>query len=788
MANNSDAATVTLDIVSPSVGVPTPLTFPDLPAHTTIAQLQDKIRMNLTLPNRDAVAMRLIYHGRMLAQPDMKLSDAFGADAFHTDNRRVLHVVLMVPAGTEPSPTATSATQPVATTAREIIAQNQRERAARNSLGIQDQPPQFPTVLQPAEPPSMTSTGSAAQHTTSSFSGVPFPTGQAFSSSSDALWSETSHNMAEVRAREQANRFLEQLQATRARQERINQLSSQLHGNAEQLQAVRMISQLSSHNPAAPIPHSQLSQQASSQQGGAVEASAPEVYILNSPEGPYAVLLNNAGVYTSLPVGQPVGPNTGTNSAEMPTEPLSNQFTAHSPASGVQPASSQPLTTNDIRATEDTDFVERWRQDGQRRQFELRQRYVQLRQQHERVQEQLALRRMQDARRVIPWARHPNPQGAGAIFQAIWPHLWLVIRLVLLMLWFTSGLGWSWTRWCGVVAVLFAIIVINSGLLNGRLENAWQPVRQHLERLLPLADPGQANAAGGAVPPAAAPGDVNNRQEQAPPVADRQNARAQPDPREAAERMVAARREANANWLLDQVRRVERAGLLFLASIAPGVAEPEEQGGRQEIPNTDIQGESFSIIYSSAAHNGGGATRTKCPAPRRFHPYTRPHVESTPTLPRRDSDIPRPTGSFLYLGPDSQRRLYERSTTEYHSLSDDESKDSGSKKRRKGQKVKQSLTRRRNGAMPQVHGGTVYNINEATYTLGAGCQPFRDVTNSSDVQAILDNIQQWSAPINMMYLPAGVSTVIGSSTVDFSDTEDSVTTLEADNHPVRPLA
>lgn len=81
MANNSDATTVTLDIVSPSVGVPTPLTFPDLPAHTTIAQLQDKIRMNLTLPNRNAVAMRLIYHGRMLAQPDMKLSDAFGADA-----------------------------------------------------------------------------------------------------------------------------------------------------------------------------------------------------------------------------------------------------------------------------------------------------------------------------------------------------------------------------------------------------------------------------------------------------------------------------------------------------------------------------------------------------------------------------------------------------------------------------------------------------------------------------------------------------------------------------------
>lgn len=479
----------------------------------------------------------------------------------------------MVPAGTEPSPSTTSPTQPMATTTRDIIAQNQRERAARNSLGIQDQHPQLPTISQPAEPPSMTSTGSAARYTTSSFGSIPFPTGQASGSSSDTLWSETAQSMAENRAREQATRFLEQLQATRARQERINQLSSQLHGNAEQVHAARMNIQLSSQNPAAPIPHNQLSQQTSSQQNGAVQASAPEVYILNSPEGPYAVLLNNGGVYTSLPVGQPASLSTGTNSAETPTESLSNLVTAHFPVGGVQPASSQPFATNDFGATEDTDFLERWRQDGQRRQFELRQRYVQLRQQHERVQEQLALRRMQDARRVIPWARHPDPQGAAAIFQAIWPHLWLVIRLVLLMLWFTSGLGWSWTRWCGVVAVLLAIIVINSGLLNGRLENAWQPVRQHLERLLPLADHAQANAAGGAVPPAAAPGGANNRQGQVPPAADRQNARAAPDPREAAERMVAARREANANWLLDQVRRVERAGLLFLASIAPGVAE-----------------------------------------------------------------------------------------------------------------------------------------------------------------------------------------------------------------------
>lgn len=36
---------------------------------------------------------------------------------------------------------------------------------------------------------------------------------------------------------------------------------------------------------------------------------------------------------------------------------------------------------------------------------------------------------------------------------------------------------------------------------------------------------------------------------------------------------MAQRQQQNANWFVDQVRRLERAGLLFLASIAPGVAE-----------------------------------------------------------------------------------------------------------------------------------------------------------------------------------------------------------------------
>ncbi|CAI4212178.1 unnamed protein product [Parascedosporium putredinis] len=49
--------------------------------------------------------------------------------------------------------------------------------------------------------------------------------------------------------------------------------------------------------------------------------------------------------------------------------------------------------------------------------------------------------------------------------------------------------------------------------------------------------------------------------------------RGNPNPENMAVRLVGQRRAANADWLLDRVRRAERAGLLFLASIAPGVAE-----------------------------------------------------------------------------------------------------------------------------------------------------------------------------------------------------------------------
>lgn len=98
----------------------------------------------------------------------------------------------------------------------------------------------------------------------------------------------------------------------------------------------------------------------------------------------------------------------------------------------------------------------------------------------------------------------------------------------------------------------------------------FNPLRQHLEGLIPF----------GALE------DNRNRRDNAPgangqpgqegenaPAAQTGRRRAEPDPAETAARLVEQRRNENGHWLLDQIRRLERAGLLFLASIAPGVAE-----------------------------------------------------------------------------------------------------------------------------------------------------------------------------------------------------------------------
>jgi hypothetical protein len=139
----------------------------------------------------------------------------------------------------------------------------------------------------------------------------------------------------------------------------------------------------------------------------------------------------------------------------------------------------------------------------------------------------------------------------------LWPQIWLLFRLALFV-WFFTSPDASWSRWLTIIVIAVFIFVLSTGVFNGVPDHVWRPLGRHLENLIPL-DPGAQQGV-------AAPEQRNQQNQQNP------QPRQDPDPTEMARRLV-AQHQGPDNWILSQVRRLERAGLLFLASIAPGVAE-----------------------------------------------------------------------------------------------------------------------------------------------------------------------------------------------------------------------
>lgn len=170
------------------------------------------------------------------------------------------------------------------------------------------------------------------------------------------------------------------------------------------------------------------------------------------------------------------------------------------------------------------------------------------------------------AQGVIPAMPQPvhgrNPMaGFGQILVRLAPHIWNIARLGLFV-WLFVGPNSSWTRWFVVISAAIFVFVLGTGAFNGMGEHFWRPILRHLESLFPTLDRPQ--------PPRTAAGAATTDN---------------PTPAELATRLLA---EHNTRWpwLFEQLRRAERAGLLFLASIAPGVAERHianlEEEARQE--------------------------------------------------------------------------------------------------------------------------------------------------------------------------------------------------------------
>lgn len=160
---------------------------------------------------------------------------------------------------------------------------------------------------------------------------------------------------------------------------------------------------------------------------------------------------------------------------------------------------------------------------------------------------------------VAPLMHRGNPPAAALppLLMQLWPQMWLLFRLTLFVWFFTSPTA-SWSRWFTIITIAVLIFVISTGVLNGVPDHIWRPLGRHLENLIPMEQPRRPRADPQGVPQRG--GDQNGQ------------ARQEPNPEDMARRLV-AQHQGPESWIISQVRRLERAGLLFLASIAPGVAE-----------------------------------------------------------------------------------------------------------------------------------------------------------------------------------------------------------------------
>lgn len=336
-----------------------------------------------------------------------------------------------------------------------------------------------------------------------------------------------------------------------------------------------------------------------------VPSQNTELFIVSSPEGPQYLLLNPAAHDTYYPHnGQQTLPNTSVYR-------LDPSWRTPGGVDGYTPNRDEILSRMDLY---DPAEVFRYRPDLQARSdrqiraaLEAQRRFREYRQMQEAQAANQPQPQPQPAApaQPAPNVLHPNNRvGAGipALFVQFWPHIWSLFRIGIFV-WFFTNPNSSWSQWIMVLSLAIAMFIFSGGWLNGVVHRVWQPFARHLDDLFPAIDrrhgvqrPGaNGNQAG-----------ANNEAATTPQQG--------PNPTDMAARLVAERRDQHT-WLGGQLRRLERAGLLFLASIAPGVAERHIANLEAEAQAAETRRrEAEEAAAAAAAESEASTTTGEAPA------------------------------------------------------------------------------------------------------------------------------------------------------------------------------
>ncbi|KAI9863427.1 MAG: hypothetical protein M1813_003869 [Trichoglossum hirsutum] len=143
-------------------------------------------------------------------------------------------------------------------------------------------------------------------------------------------------------------------------------------------------------------------------------------------------------------------------------------------------------------------------------------------------------------------------------------NIWLIARLIGFVVLFTGNSSWQRTILLALGAT--AVFLIQIGVLEPVVELIWGPVRRHIEGVLLSADRrGTPDATGNARNADARDNEVEHTRPQ-----ERQE---RPDPADTAARLVREHQQGQRTWVFETIRAMERAIILFVASLVPGLGE-----------------------------------------------------------------------------------------------------------------------------------------------------------------------------------------------------------------------
>ena len=143
-------------------------------------------------------------------------------------------------------------------------------------------------------------------------------------------------------------------------------------------------------------------------------------------------------------------------------------------------------------------------------------------------------------------------------------HIWLLIRLLGFVYFFTAGGGSRRAFLLGTFA--FLVFIAQTGIFRPLVRGVWEPIRHHVEGLLPIP--------GNEPPPAPARGAAGTQNPPTPTAEGGATPRdRQPTPQDAAARLLQEREQRDTGVLREQIRRIERAVALFVGSLVPGFGE-----------------------------------------------------------------------------------------------------------------------------------------------------------------------------------------------------------------------